>query len=142
MSGKLFIDTWGWIVLFNKRESRHKEVDAFYRKFRLEGGRIFTSDYVLDETFTLLFKRVPEKAASEALQHIHDAYKEGYIECIRILPPMFEKTVQLRLKLSDKPNISFTDLTSMLVMKEQGISTILSDDTHFLHVGMGFQHSV
>jgi predicted nucleic acid-binding protein len=35
--------------------------------------------------------------------------------------------------------ISFTDLTSMVVMKELGIMSILTDDDHFVHVGMGFQ---
>jgi len=35
MKEKLFIDTWGWVVLHNKREPRHAEVDRFYRKWRL-----------------------------------------------------------------------------------------------------------
>ncbi len=142
MPDKLFIDTWGWIVLFNKREPRHKEADAFYRSFRLQGGEIYTSDYVLDETFTLLFKRVPGKAASEALRLINSACHEGFVELVWVLPQLFEKTKQFRLKLQDKPGISFTDLTSMLIMKEHGISSILTDDEHFLHVGMGYKLSL
>lgn len=137
MPDSLFIDTWGWIVLYNKREPRHKEVNSFYRKFRLHGGKIYTSDYVLDETFTLLFKRVPGKAAAEALQLIHLACTQGYVEIVPVLP-LFEKTIQLRLKLNDKPGISFTDLASMLVMKEHRISLILTEDDHFSQVGMSF----
>ncbi|MCL5995064.1 MAG: hypothetical protein M1546_03285 [Chloroflexi bacterium] len=45
----------------------------------------------------------------------------------------------LRLKFSDKPDISFTDLTSMVVMTELGITQIMTADAHFTHVGMGFQ---
>ena len=51
----LFIDTWGWVALHNKRETGHGEVKAFYREYRLSGGKIYTTDYVLDETLTLVF---------------------------------------------------------------------------------------
>ncbi|MBI5074974.1 MAG: type II toxin-antitoxin system VapC family toxin [Nitrospirae bacterium] len=138
MPDRLFIDTWGWIVLYNKREPRHKEVNTFYRKFRLHGGKIYTSDYVLDETFTLLFKRVAGKSAADALRLIQLACTQGYVEIVPVSPKVFEKAIQLRLKLHDKPGISFTDLTSMLVMKGQGIPLILTEDDHFSHVGMSF----
>ena len=66
MKEVLFIDTWGWVVIHNKREPRHYEVDALYREFRLNGGSIYTTDYVLDETFTLLFRRLPLPLAEES----------------------------------------------------------------------------
>ena len=34
MKEVLFIDTWGWVVIHNKREPRHYEVDALYRDSR------------------------------------------------------------------------------------------------------------
>ena len=45
----------------------------------------------------------------------------------------------LRKRFQDKPDISFTDLSSMALMVERGIQQIVTDDDHFLHVGMGFQ---
>jgi predicted nucleic acid-binding protein len=42
------------------------------------------------------------------------------------------------IKYADKPLISFTDLSSMVVMKELGISLVLTRDDHFNQVGMGF----
>jgi predicted nucleic acid-binding protein len=45
------------------------------------------------------------------------------------------------MKFQDKPRISFTDLTSMVVMTEMGITSILTQDEHFTQVGMGFQKS-
>jgi hypothetical protein len=35
------------------------EVNRFYHNFRLEKGEVYTTDYVLDETITLLFRRLP-----------------------------------------------------------------------------------
>lgn len=91
---RIFIDTWGWLVLRDRRESRHPEVAHFYQDFRRRKGTAYTSDYVLKE---------------------------------------------LRGKFQDKPWISFTDLTSMVVMAECRIAGILTEDDHFLQVGMGFQ---
>lgn len=44
----------------------------------------------------------------------------------------------VRLKLADKPRISFSDLTSMVMMKELGISGVLTTANHLVQVGLGF----
>lgn len=137
---KLFIDTWGWLTLRDRDESRHKGVKEFYRQFRDQNGIIYTSDYVLDETITLLFRRLPFKTAKGSLAKIDKAIKEGYLQVEWVTPERFEKAKGLRLKYQDKPKISFTDLTSMVVMKELGVKDIITGDEHFEHVGMGFQH--
>jgi predicted nucleic acid-binding protein len=108
---KLFIDTWGWIVLKNKREPKHKELNAFYSSWRNQKGISYTTDYILDETFTLLFRRLPFKGAKKSLDTIDLATKEGYLRLVRITAERFEKAQDLRIKFRDKPGISFTDLT-------------------------------
>jgi predicted nucleic acid-binding protein len=45
----------------------------------------------------------------------------------------------LRRQLQDKPDVSFTDLTSMAIMQEMGLSQVLTGDSHFEHVGFNFQ---
>ncbi len=70
---------------------------------------------------------------------IEQAIQDGYLYLERIMPERFEQAKRLRLRFQDKPRISFTDLTSMVVMNELGITDILTEDTHFVQVGMGFQ---
>lgn len=135
---KLFIDTWGWIVLNNRREPRHKGLNEFYSSWRNRKGVSYTTDYVLDETFTLLFRRLPFKKAVDSLAIIELAINEGYLRLERITAERFEKAKDLRIKFQDKPRISFTDLTSMVVMAEREITSILTEDDHFDQVGMGF----
>ncbi len=50
----------------------------------------------------------------------------------------FQLAYELRKKLHDKPYISFTDLTSMIIMEQLKIQYILTQDDHFLQCGMGF----
>ncbi len=107
--------------------------------WRNQKGVSYTTDYVLDETFTLLFRRLPFKEATDSLDLINLAIKEGYLRLERITAERFEKAKGLRIKFQDKPRISFTDLTSMVVMAELGIANILTEDKHFTQVGMGFQ---
>ena len=136
---KLFIDTWGWLQLYDKRENQHQAVATFFEHFNTQSGTIYTTDYVLDETFTLLFKRLPFHQAQQALKVIEDTTEAGYLILEYISPQRFAQTKALRLKFQDKPQISFTDLSSMIVMEELIISTILTGDAHFTHIGMGFQ---
>lgn len=46
---------------------------------------------------------------------------------------------QMRQKYHDKPDISFIDFTSMIVMHDLGIAEVFTGDAHFLHVGLGFR---
>ena len=134
----IFIDTWGWINIFNRRESHHQEVNQLYHNIRCTQGTIVTTDYILDETYTLLFKRVPVDTAQQAIETLSSAIEEEYINFIWITPERFEAAQALRIKFRDKPDISFTDLTSMIVMQELKIQEILTGDAHFTHIGMGF----
>jgi predicted nucleic acid-binding protein len=54
-------------------------------------------------------------------------------------PERFSHTKALRLKLRDKPNISFTDLFSMIIIEELNISYVLTGDAHFTHTGLAVQ---
>ncbi len=136
---RVFIDTWGWVSLHNKREKTHSEVKNWYHGFRSKNGIAYTTDYVLDETFTLLFRVAPIESASASIETIDKSIREGYLILERISPERFEKAKRLRLKYQDKPLISFTDLTSMIVMSEERIEAILTEDAHFTYLETGFQ---
>lgn len=136
----LFVDTWGWVTLRDKRESKHSEAFDFYAEFRQRDGTVVTTDYVLDETFTILFKRLPFSPARESADLLQEAVTRGVVKIEWITPERFDKALGLRRRFQDKPDISFTDLSPMVVMEELGISRILTEDAHFAHVGMGFQN--
>lgn len=133
---KLFVDTWGWLVLADRGESLHPQVTSFYAERTRRTGQIFTSDYVLDELFTILFSRLPFESASRFADGV---LRSSFITIERITTERFQEAWDLRRKFSDKHRIPFTDLTSIAVMNELGISDVLTADKHFAQAGMNFR---
>ena len=97
MGEKLFIDTWGWLTLGDRQESGHQQTVNFYKDFLVQEGDIYTTDYVLDETFTLFFKRLNSYQANRA---IRDAYASEFNYDLQAL---YENIKQLE-KMSNKPH--------------------------------------
>ena len=139
---RLFIDTWGtwgWLTLFDDEEKDPERSSRYYRQLRERNGSVFTTDYVLDETITLAFQRLPYEHTPERYQDLRRAQETGFLDIEWIGPDRFGRAMKLRQKYDDKPNISFTDLTSMVVMEELELRDVLTGDAHFEHVGMGFR---
>jgi predicted nucleic acid-binding protein len=134
----VFVDTWGWMALGYSHEPRHVEVKLLYQDLRHRRAPICTSDYVVGELVTLLFRRETFDAAVRFVEGILRAAALGQVRIERITPDRFFTAWQLRRRFQDKPQIPFTDLTSMAIMQERGIRRVLTADEHFLHVGMGF----
>jgi len=136
---RLVIDTWGWVSLADDRERRHREVREIVSKLAPAGESAVTTDFILDETFTLIFRRLPYARARRFVTTLEGAERDGSLAVESVGPARFGEAKRLRLRLRDKPTISFTDLTTMVVMQEIGLTCILTADEHFRHVGMGFQ---
>jgi predicted nucleic acid-binding protein len=133
---KLFIDTWGWLVLEDVKASSHAAAAQCYAESAKTGGNVLTTNYVLDETFTLLFRRRP---FDEAARFAKGLLESPFIAVETVTPEQFRKAFDLRLAFRDKPDISFTDLTSMVVMRDLKITDVLTGDRHFLQAGFGFR---
>jgi len=39
----LFIDTWGWLTLYDRQESAHQQTVKFYQDFWHQKGNIYTT---------------------------------------------------------------------------------------------------
>ncbi len=139
MSRGVSVDTWGCLALGYRREPRHQEIRAFYQELRSQQEVVYTSDYILDEVVTLLFRRAVFAEALRFTEGLFAATERGQLSVERITSTRFAAAWRLRKRFQDKPRISFTDLTSMVVMAERGLQQILTEDEHFVQVGMDFQ---
>jgi uncharacterized protein len=135
---RLFVDSWGWLVLANDRDPAFPRVAALRRASLKRPGGWVTTDYVLDETITRLFLTAPFAAATRFVEAIFAASRTGTLDIERVTPERFTQAWKLRLRYSDKPRFSFTDLTSFVVMRELGLRRVITGGAHFTHAGPGF----
>jgi uncharacterized protein len=139
MANSVFVDTWGWLTLNDAGERKHKTVASLYRTLINQRCFLYTTTFILDETFTLFFKRLNPYQAQQAMLQLSAAFSTEQFQLLQIDELRFSQAQTLRLKYLDKPQISFTDLTSMVVMQEFNIRQVLSEDAHFTQVGLGFE---
>jgi len=135
---RIFVDSWGFKAFIDSKEHSHLSVKNYLEKVWKDKGEVITSDYILDETITLLSTRLPFDKVKEFVNTVDLACATGFLTLIWILPDDFEKAKRLRLKYKDKPRISFTDFTTMVLMEKNQILDIVTDDKHFTEVGRNF----
>ena len=95
------------------------------------GGLLVTTDYVLNETLTLIRSRLGLSAAVRWWQQI-DASSRLQWEWIG---PARAEQARRRFFAIDSNDFSFTDCTSFVVMEEQRLRRVLTTDWNFARAG-------
>lgn len=135
----IFVDTWAWIALADQTDQYHAAAQRQHQQFRMTRQRYVTSDFVLTELINYLYTSVPAHQAQTVIEALFQQAQSGTIQLIHISSTQFDRAWQLRKKYQDKPDISFIDFTSFVVMQDLGIKDVFTGDAHFEQVGMGFR---
>jgi predicted nucleic acid-binding protein len=129
----VFVDTAGWVACADGADARHRQSTAA-RDAALEAGQVLvTTDFVVDETLTVLRARLGLSAAEQWWQQVD---RSSRLRWERVDSDRFEKARLLFFQYRDK-DFSFTDCTSFVVMRELKLTQALTTDGHFRQ--MGFQ---
>jgi uncharacterized protein len=135
----VFVDTWAWLALALRRDQHHEAAKVQHSAFVATGRQYLTTDYVLTELITQLYRDLPAAQAEEFLVAVFAAVESEQYRLERISSDRFEAAWQLRRRYADKPTILFVDFTSFVVMRELGIEDVFTGDAHFQKVNMGFK---
>ena len=54
----IFVDTSAWVALENKKDIHYKQAITFKDEIKNKSYRLYTSSFVLDETYTLLLANI------------------------------------------------------------------------------------
>ncbi len=84
MKTRSIVDTWGWVAYGHRRDDYHAAVVKVFQNLRSNHVPIHTSDYVLDEVITLLFKREVFAEARKFLEGIFAAAELGQVQIYRV----------------------------------------------------------
>lgn len=134
----MFVDTWAWIALADRSDTWHEIAKEIYLQQYKSRTAFVTTDYVLSETITYLYQTLPTMQAVAFIEAIFLGIKQGAYTLHHVSEKEFQRAWEWRRKYDDKPDISFVDLTSMVVMNELGIVEVFTGDRHFSQVNMGF----
>jgi predicted nucleic acid-binding protein len=127
----LFVDTAGWMACADAADGAHSRCCAA-RDHALEAGQtLITTDFVVDETLTLIRMRIGMVAAEKWW---HQIDRSSRVRWERIDSERFEKARHLFFQYRDK-DFSFTDCTSSVTMHELRLTHALTTDGHFLQMG-------
>lgn len=137
----IFVDTWAWVGLALKRDQHHRRVKAQHKALQRAGRRYVTSNFVLSELIAHLYTTLTPDQARTFINNVLASSDTGLYQLIHVSPPQFRRAWQLRQKYHDKPDISFVDFTSMVVMQDLAIVDVFTGDAHFLQVNLGFRLS-
>lgn len=131
MANEIYVDTSGFYAMLVRSDDKHAAVLRILKEARRRKRNFITSDYVLDETATLLKAR--------GLAHLLEPFfsKLDESKAFRIEWTDSERFHECRaffLKHSDQ-EWSFTDCLSFCVMKQLRLQDALTKDAHFQQAG-------
>jgi predicted nucleic acid-binding protein len=127
----LFVDTAGWMACADAADPAHGDARAS-RDAALEAGHLLvTTDYVVDETLTLIRIRLGTAAAEAWWTQVEGSSRVRHetIDALRA-----EKARSMFFRHRDK-DYSFTDCTAFVVMRELRVRDVLTTDRHFRQAG-------
>ncbi len=127
----LFVDTAGWISLSDSADPHHKACCAARDDWLRHGGLLVSTDFIQDETLTLIRFRLGFKSAKLWWDQVESSsrLRWEWIDALRA-----EKARRWFFYWRDK-DFSFTDCTSFVVMRELRLRKALTTDAHFRQAG-------
>jgi uncharacterized protein len=125
---RMFVDTSALFAYADVKDPQHRAVRTAIHEF---DGRLATSNFIFDETVTLVRCRIGNKAAVL----VSDAILEDELtDLVRLTADDERAAWQLFKRRTDKL-YSFTDCTSFVLMRRLGISEAIALDEDFRSEG-------
>ena len=127
----VFLDTSAFLAIENRRDTHHLNAIGFRDSCLKEGNALITTDYVLDESYTLIRFRAGYRIAVQFGEALRGSQ---LLRVEHITPDIIEKAWHLFKNFSDH-DFSFTDCTSFIIMEHLHIQTAFTFDHHFKEYG-------
>lgn len=123
----IFLDTTVWVGAVDASDRRHLDAKLILEALiRGDLPLSLTSDYVLNETLTILkARRLKPKRVMDVMNRIMLSPK---VQVVFVDETIFKESLLFYVKYND---LSFTDVVSLLIMRKYGVKEIYSHDSDF-----------
>ncbi len=133
---KVFVDTWAWLAILNRQDSRHSQAKAVMQRLQQDRNKLVTSEFVLFELADALSSPAIRQQTVGFVQTLR---KNPLVEIVPLSADLGEQAWQLYAARPDK-EWGVTDCTSFVIMGAQNIKQAFTADHHFSQAGFQIIH--
>ncbi len=127
----IFVDTSLFKALVDQQDEFHDKAEKIWNNLDKERTLLATSNFIIDESLTLIRVRCGLKKAL--------SFREKIIKGVPVLKlirvTVVDEAQAWNWFLNEWKDLSFTDCVSFSVMKRLGIQKVLTFDKHFTQAG-------
>ena len=127
----IFIDTGAFLARYLAKDQYHPKAIGCWNEIKKNREACFTSNFVLDETFTLLGRRAGYDFVAQRASSI---YASKLLTILRPTRTDEIKAIDFFQKFADQ-NVSFTDCITFVLLRKEKIKRVFSFDSHFQWAG-------
>ncbi len=129
------VDASALVALGNKNDDQHRRAANFWKSVADENALLVVSDYVLDETYTLLMARGLSLDTIEKFHKlIESSIEQGAMRLHMMNKKLFD-SAWLWFKKFFEQGASFTDCVVYEIGRDVKADCIFTFDDHFIKIG-------
>lgn len=127
----VLVDSTAFLSLEDPDEGSHARSRRTLEDLVAAGARLLTTNFVFDETYTLILARLGRRRAVAW----GESFRGGQlVQVLRVDPDHEGRAWEIIIAYEDK-DFSYTDATSFAVAESLGIAEAFSFDRHFRQFG-------
>src|SRR5713101_6427507 len=134
----VFVDTSAWDAIEDGGDAHHAAALRFKEELAHQGARLYVTNFVLDECYTLLLYNIGYTRTVAFKRTIDLMRAGGVLTVVHISEEIERAAWEVFERFNQDKTWSFTDCTTKVVMGSLGIQHIFAFDHHFEQ--MGFMH--
>lgn len=118
------VDANVWIAYFNEADPQSTKAKQYIFQLEDSNDRILVTDFVIQETVTILFYKNQPKSAEQFLNYIRE---RDNIEIVSIDSDLWNTTFKYIQESKFKPKLSFTDWSLLFLAGEFNFNLLTFD---------------
>src|SRR6266567_703976 len=130
----LFVDTSGWGYFLDRTDPLHNRAETLMRQAVIRQRKLITTNYIIHELVALLTSRF-KKPRPQVIEAINAIKRDATVEIVYIERAIDDRAWRLLEARLDK-KWSLVDASSIILMRDFGITEALSTDECFPQEGL------
>jgi uncharacterized protein len=133
---KVFVDTSGFKAVIDSEDEFHSQAVKIWQELKDKQAELVTSNYILDETFTLLRAKCGLESAIMFKKVLVESQKTLTIYRVTVA----DEADAWNWFIKKWSKLSFTDCVSFAMMERLNIKEVVSFDNHFTRAGFDMNY--